>query len=245
MRVRDQRLASLEQDARQPRLAVEADKPADIKVRERTEGVATAVQAMHGDRFTANWVDLGPKTTPTSFGVKAKPPAFPYRDDALVENGAAAHKSCLSFLEMRTTTVAGGLLPTGETSTPARTTFDYPTLWFCQTEETHSERISVPSAWYDSSFRRNKLLAAPSCRRVIETKSGQNMMFDPGGSEGRPRACPFLGKWCALLCGEVVRVRAAGGDLQCFFGWKKVRGISFSGARYKHLDRRFTAIKLI
>ena len=32
-------------------------------------------------------------------------------------------------------------------------------------------------------------------------------MFDPGGSEGRLRACPFLGKWRALLCGEV-HVRA-------------------------------------
>ena len=65
-----------------------------------------------------------------------------------------------------------------------------------------------------------KLLAAPSCRRVIETKSGQNMMFDPGGSQGRLRACPFLGTWRTLLHGEVMRVGAAGDDLQCFF-WLK------------------------
>ena len=28
-------------------------------------------------------------------------------------------------------------------------------------------------------------------------------MFDPGGSTGRLRACPFLGTWRALLCGEL------------------------------------------
>ena len=42
------------------------------------------------------------------------------------------------------------------------------------------------------------------------------MMFDPGGSQGYPRACPFLGAWRALFCGEVIRVGAAGGDLQRF-----------------------------
>ena len=44
--------ARLEQDARQPRLAMEADGQADTKTRERTEGAATAVQAMRGDCST-------------------------------------------------------------------------------------------------------------------------------------------------------------------------------------------------
>ena len=75
-------------------------------------------------------------------------------------------------------------------------------------------------------------------------------MFDPGGSEGQLRACPVLGTGRALLCGEVMRVGAAGDDLQCCFGWKEVRGIFFSGARYKQVvriavDRRFSAAKLI
>ena len=39
----NQRVARLEQDARQPRLAMEADGPADRKTRERTEGTAKAV----------------------------------------------------------------------------------------------------------------------------------------------------------------------------------------------------------
>ena len=180
-----QRLARLEHDARQPRLAVEADGQPDTETRERKKGAATAVQAMHGNSCSVNRVDPGPKTTSASFGVKADPPALFCRNDVLVDNGAAAPKSGLSLLKIRTTTAAGGLLPTGKTSTATRTTFDYSTLWLYQTEETHSKRISITSAWCDSGFRINKLLAAPSYGRVIETKSGQNKMLDPGGFEGR------------------------------------------------------------
>ena len=165
----NQRVASLEQDARQPRLAMEPHGPADTKTRERTEGTAKAVQAMHGDNFSSNGVQAGPKTTSTSFGVKVEPPALPCRDDIVVNNGAAAPKSYLSPLEMRSPTAAGGLLPTGKTSTATKTTFEHPTLWFCLTEDTDLG-TSTPSTLYDSSFRRSNLLAA-SCRRVTETKS--------------------------------------------------------------------------
>ena len=51
LRRADQRLANLEQDARQPRPAKEVDVQANTKTRERTEGAAKAVQTMHGDRF--------------------------------------------------------------------------------------------------------------------------------------------------------------------------------------------------
>ena len=47
-----------------------ADGQADKKTRERTEGAAKAVQAMHGDSFSASRVDPGPKTNSTCFGVK-------------------------------------------------------------------------------------------------------------------------------------------------------------------------------
>ena len=201
----NQREASLEQDARQPRLAMVADGPADTKTRERTEDAAKVIQAMHRDSFSASWVDPGLKITSTDFGVKADPSALPCKEDVLVENGAAAPKSCLSPLEMRTILAAGGLLPTGKTSTATRTTFEYLTLWFCQIKETHSGRTSTPSPRYQSRFR--KLPAAPSCRRATETKYEQNRMFDPGGSQGRLHACLFLGTWRALLCGEV-HVRA-------------------------------------
>ena len=196
---------------------MEADGPADTKTHERTEGAAKAVQAMNGDSFSANQVDPGPKTNSTSFGVKAEPPALPCRDDVVVENGAAAPKSCILPLEMHTTSVAGGLLPTSKTSTATKPAFNQPPLRLYSTKETNlwTPVLSVPC---DSSFFwKNNLPAAPSCRRAIETKSGQNRMFDPGGSQGRLRACPFLGTWRALLFSEIMRVGAAGDNLQRFF----------------------------
>ena len=85
-----QQLASQEQDARQPRLAMEADGPANTKTRERTESAATAVQAMHGDSCTtAQKVQDGPKTS-ISLGVKAEPPDLSCREDVLVEDGATS-----------------------------------------------------------------------------------------------------------------------------------------------------------
>ena len=146
----DQRLASLEHDARQPRPASEADVQADKKIREGTEGAATAVQAMQGDSFSANRVDPDPICS-TIFGMKAKPPVLPCRGDALVENDAATPKLCLSPLEMRTTTAAGGLLSTSKTSTATRTPFDQPTLGFCLIEE-KKLRTATQSASHDSSF---------------------------------------------------------------------------------------------
>ena len=108
--------ASLEHEAQQPRLAMEADGPADTKTRKRKEGTATAVQAMHGDSCTAQKVQGGPKTS-TSFGMKVGPPALPCRDEVLVENGDASPKSRLSSVEMGKSTPAGGLLHAGSAST--------------------------------------------------------------------------------------------------------------------------------
>ena len=131
----DINLVSLEQNARQPRPAMEENRPADTKTRERTEGAAKAVQAMYGDSFSASQVNPGPKTNSTSFGVKAEPPAFPCRDGVVVKNGAAAPKSCLSPLKIRTTSAAAGLLPTGKTSTATK--INQPPLRFYSTEETN------------------------------------------------------------------------------------------------------------
>ena len=63
MRYLEHHSASLEQDARQPRLVMEADGPANTKTRERTESAATAVQAMRGGSFSARRVEPGPNTT--------------------------------------------------------------------------------------------------------------------------------------------------------------------------------------
>ena len=196
----DQRLTRLEHGARQPRLAMEADGPADIKTRERAEGAATAVQAMRGDSCaTEQKVQDRPKTSIT-FGMKAEPSDLPCREDVLIEDGATTPKSCLPSLEIRSPTVAGGLVPTGEASTASETTSNGPLLRFYETEEMNPEGDSkmenswtlTPFASYDSSsFWR--LVAAPYCYRVVETKSRQNRTFDPGGSQGHLRACPFLG----------------------------------------------------
>ena len=135
--------------------------PSDTKTRERTEGAAAAVQAKHGDTCFANRVDPDPMCL-TSFGDDSTGlPALPCsKNDALVGNGAAAPKSCISPLEIRTTTAAGGLLSTGATSTATRITFDQPPLWFCPTEEIKL-RASIQYASYYSIFWRTNNQQAP------------------------------------------------------------------------------------
>ena len=153
--------------------------------------------------------------------MEAEPPDLPCREGVLVEDGATAPKSCLLSLEMRTTTAAGGLVPTGKASTATETNFNQPPRRFFSTEETDLEanckKTLSPYVSYDSvAFQDSNLLAAPYCRRVVETKSRQNRTFDPGGSQGHLRACPFLGSWRALACGEVIRAGAAGDEIQRF-----------------------------
>ena len=151
----DQRLAGLEPDARQPRLAMGADGQASTKTRERTENAAKAVQAKHGYSCSAQTVQDGPKIS-TCFGVMAEPRDLPCRDDVLVKNGAAAPKSCLPSLEMRSPTAAGGLFLAGEASIATMTTYNQPTLWLYSTEETDLKKTSLRNrilyVSYDSSF---------------------------------------------------------------------------------------------
>ena len=209
----DQHVISIEHGARLPRLAMEADGPANTKTRERTKVAATAVQAMSGDSFSARRVEPGPNTNSTSFGVKAEPPALPCRGDVVVESSDAAPKLCFPSLEMRLPTAAGGSVPTGKTSTATKTNFNQPPLRFYSTKKTDSNtnlRISTPCISCGSSvFQTSNPPAAPYGRRVTEKKTRKNRAFDPGGSQGHPRACLFLGSWRALVCGEVRRAGAA------------------------------------
>ena len=125
MRMMGQRVSSLEQDTRRPRLPVMANGQAGTKTREYTEGAATAVQAMHGDSCSASRVDPDPMCSISFRDDCIGPPEPPcLGENALVDNGAAAPKPCLPPLEMRTTTAAGGLLPTGETSAATKTIFN-------------------------------------------------------------------------------------------------------------------------
>ena len=173
----EKRLTRLEHGARQPRLAMEADGQADTETRERTEGAATAVQAMREDCVSARRFKPGPNTNSTSFGVKAGLSALPCRDDSVVESGAAAFEWCLPSIEMRPSTAAGGLVPTGEASKALETTSNQPPLRFCSTEETDLEAknswTSISSPSYDSSIvlQERNLPATPYCQRVVDTKS--------------------------------------------------------------------------
>ena len=222
----DQHAARLEQDTRQPSLAMEADGHANTKTRERTEGAATAVEAMRGDIFSARRVEPGPKTS-TSFGVKDEPPALPCRDDVVVESGDTAPKSCLPFLEMRSSTAAGGLVPTGETSTATKTTVNKPLLQFYSTEEENSKkkhlRTSASYVSYDSSVsQKSNGPAAPFCRRVVETNPGKEgrliqavRKVVPAPARLRDRgACWFVVRLCwssrVMSCSSVSRIDDSG-----------------------------------
>ena len=189
IRATKQRLVGMKQDARPPRLATEADVLTDTKTRKCVKDVASA-QVISGYNSSAQ-VDIDPMCLTSFSDNSTGPPALPYaRDDALIDNGAAAPKPCLSPAEMRMRTAADGLLPTGIASTAMRTIF--PRLFFSWSFGETKKRTS----------RINNQLA-PFWRRVIQTKSRKTLVFDPGGSTCRLRACLFLGTWRALLFEEV------------------------------------------
>ena len=179
MRKMDEHVTRLEHGARQPRLAVEADGQANTKTRERTEGAATAGQAIRGNGFSARLVEPSPNTNSTSFVVKAEPSALPCRDDVVVESGAAASESCLPSLEMRSSTAAGGLVSTGEASTAKEINFIQPPFRFCSTEETDLEAkkswTSAPSASYSAaaSSRRRTCLLLPTAGGSLTQNPGK------------------------------------------------------------------------
>ena len=116
---------SPEQEARQPRLAMEAGVPSDTKTRNRMENVA-AERVVSGDNSSAK-VDTDPMYL-TSFGDDStEPPALPCsRDDSLVDKGVVASKPCLSLIKMRMLTAAGDLLPASTASTAMKTIFPRP-----------------------------------------------------------------------------------------------------------------------
>ena len=115
-------------------------------------------------------------TNMTCFGMMAEPPTLPCRDDVVVESGDAARESCLPSLEMCSSTAAGGLVPTGETSTAKETAVSKPLLQSYSSEEENSKkknlRTSTPYVSYDSSaFQDSYQPAALYCQRIVETKS--------------------------------------------------------------------------
>ena len=49
------------------------------------------------------------------------------------------------------------------------------------------------------TYQPDKLPACPLLAGAYKTKSRQTLVFDPGASKDRLRACPFLRTWRALL----------------------------------------------
>ena len=75
LRETKQRLAGFEHDARQPRLATEADVESDTKTRKRTDDAA-ADRVMNGDSSSARRVNTCGATSSTNFNMKAGHPAL-------------------------------------------------------------------------------------------------------------------------------------------------------------------------
>ena len=203
----EKRLTRLEPGARQPLVAMEADGHANTKTQKRTEGAATAVQAMSGDSCTTEKkVQDGPKSRTSRFFLQGKRfgrerryvarVMSPILGDALINSSwwLSFHRRSLhshrDHLQRATSSV---LRDRGD--------------------ESKGEKImdfnSIRS--YDSSvFQERNLSATPYCPRVVEAKPRQNRTFDPCGSRGHLRACPFLRSWRTLVRGEVVCTGAAG-----------------------------------
>ena len=185
-----QRVASLEPDARQLRLAMEANGQADTKTRECTGSTAKAVQAMHGDSCSANRVDPDPMCCASFGGDSTGPPALPCpRDDVLVGNGAAAPKSCLSSLEMLTNS-RRWLTPHRHGHHSDEDHFPPLLLWFCLAEETNPS-TSVMYVSYFSSFGLINNQQAPFWPRVIETNRGKIWCLIQEGRQVVPAPARF------------------------------------------------------
>ena len=129
----------------------------------------------------------------TSFGDDSTEPLAlpPCRDNAMVDKDAAASNPCLSLVEMRTSTAAGGLLSAGTAFTSLRSVVFQP-LFFWTLGEKTKERTSQTN---------NNKLAPPYWKNVIQMKSRQTLVFDPGGCTGRLRDYSFLGGRYALRIG--------------------------------------------
>ena len=195
-------LLSQEHYARQPRYDIEANGPANTKTQERTEGAAKkAVKAMRGDSCNAEqMVQDGPKTS-IIFGVEAGPPDLPCWEDVLVEERAlrrpsrvshpwrfAHHNSRRWLSSHRRILHSHGDHLQRATSSVLSDRGDESRGGLKDGKLTDFNSIRLVRQ--HSNFWR--LLAAPYCRRVVETKSWQNRTFDPGGSRGHLRSGGFL-----------------------------------------------------
>ena len=90
----------------------------------------------------------------------------------MVESSNAASESCLPFMEMRSSTAAGGLVPTGEASKASGTTSNEPLLRFYETEEVNPEGDSKMETCMDFDsirlVRQQQLLENICCSILLQ-----------------------------------------------------------------------------
>ena len=138
----------------------------------------------------------------TSFGDQdyTEPPALLCRDDALVNQGHEVAKPCLSPVEIRKSTSAGSFLHAGETSTTKTQGTDFPPQLLPRSfRETSEEKKISTTRHISAKYNR------PWHLKVIETKSRQNMVFDPGGLSDGLCGCPFWEGDARCIVGGLIR----------------------------------------
>ena len=224
MRAKNQRLADLQHGAQQPRFATEAGVEPDMKTRNRTEGAA-ADQARNEDSSSAR-VDDGP-TSLTSFSMIDEPLlTTPEKciGDVLVNKDAEASKPNIPTVEVRKLpSAAGGLLPAGPASTAMRAIFPRPLFSWGLGKKTKERTDQL-------NFNQ---FARPSRRITIQTKSRQNLVFDPCGYSDYLRGCPFLAERRALLGGGFVSDAAMVYEAEMFL-------LSVLQRHFREKDKRFS-----
>ena len=194
----NQRQSGLQHQAQQPRLAMNAEVQEDKKTRESTEDFAQ--DGRLGDISSDRVHD---PMRLTSFGDEdyTEPPALPCRDDALVNQGHEVAKPCLSPVEIRKSTSAGSFLLAGATSTTkTQGTNCPPQLLPWNFRETSEEKNNCTTRHTFAKYNRSWH------PKVIETKSRQIMVFDPGGLSGYCLCgCPFWEGDARCIAGRLTR----------------------------------------
>ena len=136
----------------------------------------------------------------------------------MAESGNAVPKSCLPSLEIRSPTAAGGLVPTGETSTATETTDNESPLRLYSAEKTNLRRVQLytPRTTAVSSRRATGLLLSTAGGSLRQNPCKIGLLIQAVRKLiSAPARCWDRG---ALGCGEVIRAGPAGDELQRFFG---------------------------
>ena len=205
-------MPKLQHQAHQPRLAMKADVQEDNKTRESAEDFAQ--DGRLGDISSDRVHD---PVRLTSFGDQdyTEPPALPCRDDALVNQGPEVAKPCLSPVEMRKSTSAGSLLNAGAASTIITQGTNFPPqLLPWSFRETNEEKNVCTTRQTFAKYNRSWH------PKVIETKSRQSVVFDPGGLSGCLCGCPFWEGDARCIVGGLIREAfAIRYNYLCFFSF--------------------------